>query len=51
MSSISGYESLEAVNQLSFSNPHYMGPNLKSLVDKKEDDIHSRLGKPQKMAR
>ena len=42
MSCVSGYDSLEAVNQLSFSNPHYMGPDIQALVEKREDDLHTK---------
>ena len=61
MSSVSGYDSLEAVNMpmpqesqrrsvdqdkewsnLSFANPHYMGPDLESLVYKNGEDLHTR---------
>ena len=57
MSSVSGYDSLEAVNlpatpletshassRLSFSNPHYMGPDLEALVyrNTSADDRHAR---------
>jgi hypothetical protein len=41
VSSVSGYDSLEAVN-LSFCNPHYMGPDLKGLAEKQQDDLHYR---------
>eukprot|EP00095_Tigriopus_kingsejongensis_P007116 maker-scaffold303_size215788-snap-gene-1.11 protein:Tk07116 transcript:maker-scaffold303_size215788-snap-gene-1.11-mRNA-1 annotation:"ras guanine nucleotide exchange factor f" len=40
-SSLSGYESIEAVNRedcesrMSFANPHYLGPDVQSIIDRK----------------
>lgn len=40
-SSLSGYESIEAVNRedcesrMSFANPHYLGPDVQAIIDRK----------------